>query len=160
MKADRLLAILLRLDTEQRITAGELAAELEVSPRTIIRDLEALSAAGIPVVAERGKGGGWFLLRPYRTDLSGLSAAEASSLFLPLAPAYLGALGWNQNAASGRTKLRAMFSEEVQQHITFMHARILVDTPGWQLDEQVQEQFSFLQTALWEGQQIRFVLSR
>src|SRR5687767_3978300 len=77
MRADRLLAVLLLLQRRGRITAGELARRLEVSVRTIYRDIEALGAAGIPVYAEPGRNGGVRLLEGYRTDLSGLSLGEA-----------------------------------------------------------------------------------
>src|SRR5256886_9738937 len=82
MRADRLLSIMLLLQIYQRLTARELARRLEVSERTIHRDMEALSTAGIPVVAERGIGGGWALLEEYRTNLTGLNEAEIQALFL------------------------------------------------------------------------------
>ena len=87
MRADRLVALLLILQRRQRVTAAEVAAELEVSERTARRDLEALCIAGLPVYSERGHGGGWRLLGGGRTDLSGLTAAEARALFLVAGPA-------------------------------------------------------------------------
>src|SRR4051794_41810811 len=81
MRADRLVATLLLLQTRKRLTAAEVAAELEVSERTARRDLEALSTAGIPVYALPGRGGGWELVGGARTDLSGLTADEARALF-------------------------------------------------------------------------------
>lgn len=86
MRADRLIALLLLLQRRQRVTAAEVAAELEISERTARRDLEALGIAGLPVYSERGRGGGWRLLGGGRTDLSGLSAAEARALFLVAGP--------------------------------------------------------------------------
>lgn len=86
MRADRLIALLLLLQRRQRVTAAEVAAELEISERTARRDLEALGMAGLPVYSERGRGGGWRLLGGGRTDLSGLSAAEARALFLVAGP--------------------------------------------------------------------------
>src|SRR5213082_4057158 len=82
MRADRLLSIMLLLQIYQRLTARELARRLEVSERTIHRDMEALSTAGVPVVAERGAGGGWSLLEAYQTNLTGLTEAEIQALFL------------------------------------------------------------------------------
>jgi predicted DNA-binding transcriptional regulator YafY len=76
MRADRLLSILMLLQIHPRLTAADLAKRLEVSERTIHRDMEALSNAGIPVVAERGQGGGWSLLENYQTTLTGLNLAE------------------------------------------------------------------------------------
>ena len=87
MRADRLVAALLLLQARGRVTAAQLARELEVSVATARRDLEALSAAGIPVYPQAGRGGGWELLGGARTDLSGLSAPEARALFLLLGPA-------------------------------------------------------------------------
>jgi predicted DNA-binding transcriptional regulator YafY len=87
MRADRLVAALLFMQARGRVTAAELAAELEVSVATARRDLDALSAAGIPVYPQPGRGGGWSLLGGARTDLSGLSAAEAQALFLLIGPA-------------------------------------------------------------------------
>lgn len=87
MRADRLVATLLLLQARGRVTAKELAGELEVSTATARRDLEALSAAGVPVYAQPGRGGGWALVGGARTDLSGLTSAEAQALFLVAGPA-------------------------------------------------------------------------
>ncbi|GAA4630808.1 WYL domain-containing protein [Actinoallomurus vinaceus] len=87
MRADRLVAVLLLMQTRGRVTAAELAAELEVSVATARRDLEALAAAGVPVYPQPGRGGGWSLVGGARTDLSGLTAAEAQALFLLVGPA-------------------------------------------------------------------------
>ncbi|MCW2876173.1 MAG: putative HTH-type transcriptional regulator yobV [Sphaerisporangium sp.] len=87
MRADRLVAALLLMQARGRVTAAKLADELEVSVATARRDLEALSAAGIPVYPQPGRGGGWSLVGGARTDLSGLSATEAQALFLLVGPA-------------------------------------------------------------------------
>jgi predicted DNA-binding transcriptional regulator YafY len=87
MRADRLVAALLVLQARGRVTASELADELEISERTARRDLESLALAGIPVYSQRGRGGGWALVGGARTDLSGLTAAEARTLFLVAGPA-------------------------------------------------------------------------
>jgi predicted DNA-binding transcriptional regulator YafY len=87
MRADRLVAVLLVLQARGRVTADELAQELEVSTRTARRDLEGLAMAGIPVYSQPGRGGGWTLIGGSRTDLSGLTAAEARTLFLVAGPA-------------------------------------------------------------------------
>jgi predicted DNA-binding transcriptional regulator YafY len=87
MRADRLVATLLLLQARGRVTAAELAEELEVSVATARRDLEALSGAGIPVYPQPGRGGGWSLVGGARTDLTGLSAPEAQALFLLVGPA-------------------------------------------------------------------------
>src|SRR5437660_12226052 len=90
MRADRLVAALLLMQSRGRVTATELASELEVSVATARRDLDALSAAGIPVYPQPGRGGGWALVGGARTDLSGLSATEARALFLLVGPAAAG----------------------------------------------------------------------
>src|SRR3712207_7870746 len=82
MRADRLLSILLLLQVNRRMTAGSLAKRLEVSARTIHRDMEALSMAGVPVYAERGAGGGWVLPDSFRTDVTGLTEPEIQALFV------------------------------------------------------------------------------
>ncbi|KUJ65391.1 transcriptional regulator [Streptomyces albus subsp. albus] len=90
MRADRLVAVLLFLQSRGRVTAAEVAAELEVSERTARRDLEALATAGIPVYAQRGRGGGWALVGGARTDLTGLTATEIRALFLVAGPSAAG----------------------------------------------------------------------
>src|ERR1044072_4071400 len=87
MRADRLVATLLLMQARGRVTAAEVAEELEVSVATARRDLEALSSAGIPVYPQAGRGGGWSLVGGARRDLSGLTAAEAQALFLLAGPA-------------------------------------------------------------------------
>src|SRR5258708_27965370 len=84
VRADRLLILLLLLQTRERVTAQTLAKRLEVSERTIYRDLEALSLAGVPIYAERGPGGGWKLLEENRTNLSRLTANQVNTLFMLL----------------------------------------------------------------------------
>src|SRR5438067_6222820 len=86
MRADRLVALLMLLQSRGHVTAGEVAQELEVSERTARRDLEALGLAGLPIYSRQGRGGGWQLAGGGRTDLSGLTAAEARALFLVAGP--------------------------------------------------------------------------
>src|SRR6266498_3231024 len=97
MRGDRLLSILLLLQAHGRLTARHLAARLEVSERTILRDMEALSGSGVPVVAERGAGGGWSLLDGFETKLTGLKAAEIQSLFLARPARLMTDLGLKQS---------------------------------------------------------------
>ena len=107
MRADRLLSILLLLQARGRITAQQLAEEHEVSVRTIYRDIDALSTAGVPVYAERGPGGGCALVEGYRTSLTGLTKDEVRALFMLGIPASLDELGLSQELRTALRKLAA-----------------------------------------------------
>ena len=107
VRASRLVAILLHLQARGRLTAAELAKELEVSERTIYRDLFELGAAGVPIYGERGKGGGYRLLDGYRTNLTGLTAEEAGALLMSGAPGPAAELGLGSLLAATRLKLIA-----------------------------------------------------
>ena len=98
MRADRLLSILLLLQVHRRLTARDLAERLEVSERTILRDMDALGSAGVPVTAERGVGGGWSLMEGYRTELTGLNEDEAQALALSIPPRLLSDLKLDRDA--------------------------------------------------------------
>lgn len=127
MKADRLVATLLLLQARRKVTAAELAAELEVSERTARRDLEALSAAGIPVYSQPGRSGGWALLGGARTDLSGLTADEARAMFMVAGPA---ADATPELKAALRKLVRALpapFRESAQTAAS----SIMIDPGGW-----------------------------
>src|SRR5689334_8528986 len=107
MRADRLLSLLLLLQGKVRLKAEQLAARLEVSPRTILRDVEALSSAGVPVYAERGPNGGIALLDDIRTPPSGLSRDEAVALAAAGVPRVMAAMGLGAALRTGRVKLTA-----------------------------------------------------
>lgn len=104
VKSDRLLSILLLLQTRGLVPATELATRLEVSVRTVYRDVEALSSAGIPVYAERGRHGGIALLPGFRTDVTGLTADESRALFVLAARGAHSALGLDQALGSALRK--------------------------------------------------------
>ena len=106
MRADRLLSILLLLQSRRQITAADLADRLEVSERTIHRDMEALSIAGIPVYATRGVGGGWALSEEYRTETGGLNEAEVQAVFLTQPHKLLSDLGLGRQRAAKRLSSR------------------------------------------------------
>lgn len=107
MRADRLVSILMLLQSRGKVPAGTLAEILGVSVRTVYRDMDALSMAGIPVYAERGVEGGCCLVEDYRTDLTGLNEDEARALFLLTAPGPLDALAVGQKLRSALRKLAA-----------------------------------------------------
>jgi predicted DNA-binding transcriptional regulator YafY len=127
MRADRLVAILLLLQQRQQVTAGEVATELEISPRTARRDLEALGMAGLPVYSSPGRHGGWRLAGGGRTDLSGLSAAEAQALFMVAGPS---ADTTPQVKAALRKLVRAL-PEQFRSSAQRAGESVLIDQRGW-----------------------------
>jgi predicted DNA-binding transcriptional regulator YafY len=131
MRASRLLSILTTLQARGRVTAPELAEACEVSVRTIYRDVDALSAAGIPVYAERGAEGGFRLLDGYRVRLNGLSLTEADALFLAGLPGPAAALGLDGAMSAAQAKLVAALPANLRAEATRMQARFHLDAPGW-----------------------------
>lgn len=131
MRADRLLSILMLLQSRGKITAPELARELEVSVRTIYRDIEALSTAGVPVYAERGPGGGCVLVDGYRTSLTGLTRDEVKALFMLSVPASLDELGVSQELRAALRKLAASLPTAQRQDEEIVRQRIYLDWTDW-----------------------------
>jgi predicted DNA-binding transcriptional regulator YafY len=160
MRADRLLSILLLLQVHRRITAGELAKRLEVSERTIHRDMDALSTAGIPVTAERGAGGGWALLEDYRTDLTGLTEAEVQTLFLTQPSRLLADLGLRQASEAALIKLLAALPSMQRRDAEFIRQRIHVDAPGWRSFEEAVPFLPTLQEAIWQERKLQLTYQR
>lgn len=131
MRASRLLSILMLLQTRGRMTAQALASEFEVSVRTIYRDIEQLSAADVPVYADRGPNGGFELLDGYRTKLTGLSPAEASTLFLAGLPGPAAELGLAGLLATAQLKVKTALPETARAAATRVAARFYLDPVGW-----------------------------
>ncbi len=127
VRADRLVATLMLLQRRKQVTAAEVAVELEVSVRTARRDLEALSAAGIPVYSQQGRGGGWRLLGGARTDLSGLNESEARALFLVAGPA----VSATPQLKSALSKLVRALPEPFRNQAEAAAASIVVDPDRW-----------------------------
>ncbi len=155
MKSDRLLAILLLLQTRGRVPAEELATELEVSARTIYRDIEALSAAGVPVYAERGRHGGITLLPGYRTDVTGLTADEARALFVLAAPGPHSALGLDSALASALRKVMAALPAPHRPAADLTSRRILVDPDRWLPGPRTEVELDVLHTAVFADRRLR-----
>ena len=156
MRADRLLSIMLLLEMHERMTAAQLAKRLEVSERTILRDMDALSVAGIPVLAERGASGGWRLIEGFRTRLTGRTAKEVQSLFFSRPPDALAELGLKEASESAWLKLWASLGERAREQATFVHQRFLVDPRGWRDSSQALTALPKLIEALWRDHQARF----
>ena len=160
MRADRLISIVLLLQANGRMTAETLATRLEVSQRTILRDMDALSTAGVPVVAERGTGGGWRLIDGYETKLTGLTPAEIRSLFLARPPALLAELGIKEAADAAWLKLRAALPVGVREQAEFVRQRLLVDSRNWRDSGESLTSLPVLLEALWTGQRLEFVYEK
>ncbi|GAB3929919.1 YafY family protein [Kribbella albertanoniae] len=132
MRADRLLQIILLLQQHARLSTRDLAERLEVSKRTVLRDMEALSAAGVPVYAERGRNGGCVLLPGYRADVSGLTPREAQALFAWSGRSELSdELGLRGSLKSAMGKLSATLPEELQSDAAALSGAIVVDRRRW-----------------------------
>jgi predicted DNA-binding transcriptional regulator YafY len=160
MRADRLLSILLLLQVHHRMTTRELAKRLEVSERTIHRDMEALGTAGVPVTAERGIGGGWSLLEEYQTKLTGLTEAEIQALFLTTPTRLLADLGLHQASEAALIKLLAAIPSLSRRDAEYVRQRIHVDTAGWHHSEEAVPALPTLQEAIWQERKLLFTYQR
>jgi predicted DNA-binding transcriptional regulator YafY len=152
MRADRLVAVLMLLQTRGRVTAGEVAAELEISERTARRDLDALAMAGLPVYSQAGRNGGWELLGGARTDLSGLNAAEARALFLVAGPSPASA----ELKAALRKLVRAL-PEPFRADAQAASTAVVVDRNEWGRATPTRpppEHLEALQRGVIEGEQL------
>jgi predicted DNA-binding transcriptional regulator YafY len=152
--------MLLLLQTRGRLTAAELAGRLEVCERTIYRDLDALSAAGVPVYAERGPHGGCVLRPGYRTDLTGLNASEVASLFAGTVGRQLEALGLSAGWQGALAKLEAALTGEQRAQAERVRARIHVDATPWFVPRESTLHLPALRDAVLEGRETRLSYRR
>ena len=153
MRADRLVATLLVLQSKGRVTAAELASELEISVKTARRDLEALSMAGVPVYPQRGRGGGWQLVGGARTDLTGLTASEVQALFLTVGTSTMA----SPELKAAVRKLVQALPETFRSDATTLTDAVVVDATRWGR-RGVSDQPTFLeplQEAIVRGRQIQ-----
>ena len=155
MRADRLLSIMMLLQARGQITARELARELEVSVRTIYRDLDALSMAGVPVYAERGPGGGCALLDSYRTTLTGLTRDEMRALFMLSIPAPLAELGVDHELKAALLKLSAALPATRRGVGERVRQRIHLDSEGWFEAREPVPHLRTIQQALWKDRMLK-----
>ena len=160
MRASRLVNLLLLLQTRGLMTARELSRELEVSERTIYRDVEALSESGVPIYAERGPHGGIRLVEGYRTRLTGLTPDEAEALFLGGLPGPAAELGLGTVVAAARLKVLAALPPELRARASRITERFHFDAPGWFQSPDPVPFLGTLATAAWETRRVRLSYRR
>ncbi|MET8980353.1 WYL domain-containing protein [Streptomyces sp. NPDC004539] len=157
MRAARLIKMVLLLQGRVAMSAAELAVELEVSERTVARDAEALSEAGIPVYAERGRGGGYRLIGGYRTRLTGLGRSEAEALFLSGVPGALREMGLEDVASAARMKVAAALIPALQDAPVVAAQRFHLDAPAWFREAEVPEGLAGVAQGVWGDRRVRGV---
>src|SRR5262245_35874665 len=157
MRADRLLTIMMLLQTRGKMTAGALAGELGVSRRTILRDIDALSFAGVPLYTEGGHGGGVALDEHYRTTLTGLQESEARTLFIASNTKLLDDVGLGEAAQSTLLELLSSLPGSYHPSLEHIRQRILIDPLWWWHDAQPLPFWEALQQAVYEDRRIRAV---
>jgi predicted DNA-binding transcriptional regulator YafY len=155
VRASRLVSVLLLLQARGRLTAQQLASDLEVSERTIYRDIVSLQAAGVPVYGDAGPAGGYRLLDGYQTRLTGLTTAEAQALFLAGAPAAVAELGLGTVLASAELKLRAALPAGLRDRVATLRERFHLDAPGWYAETDTSPQLAAVADAVWNQQRIQ-----
>jgi predicted DNA-binding transcriptional regulator YafY len=160
MQSSRLLSILLRLQSQGQVSARALAEALEVSVRTIYRDIDALSAAGVPVYALPGRQGGLRLRDGYRTELTGLDAPEAEALFLAGAPQAAAQLGLGDALERTRLKLLAALPASAQREARRVAERFHLDPVGWFQGPDEQQLLPALAVAVWSGRGLQMRYER
>jgi predicted DNA-binding transcriptional regulator YafY len=160
VRASRLVNLLLILQTRGGLTAAELARELEVSVRTIHRDVEALSAAGVPIYADRGPYGGIRLVDGYRTRLTGMTPDEAEALFMSGMPGPAAELGLGTVVTAARLKVLAALPTELRSRASRLVERFHLDASGWFQTNEPVPYLATLAEAVWEGRGARIEYER
>lgn len=155
MRAARLIKMVLLLQARPAMTGAELARELEVSERTVTRDAAALSEAGIPVYADRGRAGGYRLVGGYRTGLTGLGRDEAEALFLSGLPGALRDMGLQDAACAARLKVAAALLPSLRDAPESAAQRFHLDAPGWYHEPRTPEALPPVAEAVWANRRIR-----
>ncbi|UDL99462.1 helix-turn-helix transcriptional regulator [Streptomyces longhuiensis] len=155
MRAARLIKMVLLLQSRPSMTAGELARELEVSERTVTRDAQALSEAGVPVYADRGRAGGYRLIGGYRTRLTGLARGEAEALFLSGVPGALREMGLEDAASAARLKVSAALLPSLRDASRTAAQRFHLDAPAWFKEPRTPELLPAVADAVWDDRVVR-----
>ncbi|WP_434588693.1 helix-turn-helix transcriptional regulator [Streptomyces sp. A5-4] len=150
MRAARLIKMVLLLQSRPSMTGAELAHELEVSERTVTRDAQALSEAGVPVYADRGRTGGYRLIGGYRTRLTGLGRSEAEALFLSGLPGALREMGLEDAASAARLKVSAALLPSLRGAPDSAVQRFHLDAPGWYQETRVPKALPAVAEAVWD----------
>ena len=154
MRADRLIAELMLIQARGRMTARELAREVEVTERTIYRDIEALSISGVPIYTQRGPGGGISLVESYRTTLTGMRRGEVRALFMLSIPAALDDLGLDAEARTAFLKLSAALPGALREEEQRTRQRFYIDQSGWRAIQGPKSQAALIQQAVWEDRML------
>ncbi|WP_406460601.1 YafY family transcriptional regulator [Streptomyces sp. NBC_01622] len=154
MRAARLIKMVLLLQSRASMTAAELARELEVSERTVTRDAQALSEAGVPVYAERGRAGGYRLVGGYRTRLTGLARGEAEALFLSGVPGALREMGLEDAASAARLKVSAALLPSLSDASRAAAQRFHLDAPSWFTEPKTPELLPAVADAVWDDRRV------
>ncbi|MGW4434054.1 helix-turn-helix transcriptional regulator [Streptomyces tendae] len=154
MRAARLIKMVLLLQSRPTMTAAELARELEVSERTVTRDAQALSEAGVPVYAERGRAGGYRLVGGYRTRLTGLARGEAEALFLSGVPRALREMGLEDAASAARLKVSAALLPSLRDASRTAAQRFHLDAPNWFREPETPELLPAVADAVWDDRRV------
>ena len=160
MRASRLVNLLLLLQSRGGMTAAELARELEVSVRTVHRDVEELSGAGVPIFAERGPLGGIRLVDGYRTRLTGMTADEAEALFLSGLPGPAAQLGLGTVVAAAQLKVMAALPPELRSRASRLVQRFHLDAAAWYQASEAVPHLATLAAAVWDGHAVRIDYER